>query len=250
MKAIVLAGGYATRLWPMTKYLAKPLLPLKGKPIVSHIVEKVEELDDVDEIFVSTNKRFEEQFGHWLSTNGFRKRVRLVIEPTTRENEKFGAIKGIHYLLQKEGIDDDLLIIAGDNVFGADLRDVVEEMKRERKVVVAFHDIGDREKARRFGVGILDESGHVVDFEEKPENPRTTFVSTVIYAMPKEHLSLFDEYMKTPLSKDSPGNFIQWLHRKVPVKGFVFDEHWFDIGTFESYEECLRHYNDLNASMN
>ena len=246
MKAIVLAGGYATRLWPMTKYIAKPLIPLKGKPVIDHIIAKIEKLPEVDEIIVSTNKRFEEQFRHWLETHNWKKPVKLEIEPTVKQGEKFGAIKAIYHVIKSNNITGDVLIIAGDNVFGLDMEKFMAFFRSHKKPTIALYDVKDRETAKQLGIVKL-EGNKIVDFVEKPENPPSTLASTLIYAMPADFHGKLEQYMSNGFSKDSPGKFIEWLHKNTDVMGYVFDDHWFDIGTFDSYEKCLQFYKDLNG---
>ncbi len=248
MKCIVLAGGFATRLWPMTKYIAKPLLPLRGRPVINHIIEKVQDIPEIDEIIVSTNKRFEEQFRYWLRAWKWKKPVKLVVEPTVKQGEKFGAIKAIHHIIKTQKIRDEVLIIAGDNVFGLDVRKFMEFYRTHNKPTIALYDVKDKDMARHLGIVKLDSDSRIVDFVEKPGEPPSTLASTLIYALPPHALEKFEQYMNNGFSKDSPGKFIEWLHKKDDVRGFVFTEHWFDIGTFESYEKALQFYEDLNGT--
>jgi len=237
MKAIVLVGGFAKRLWPLTLNKAKPLLEVGGKPIINYIIEKLEEVDEIDKIFVSTNARFEPGFKQWLKRYKFKK-IKIVVEETKSEEEKLGAIGGINFVLEKEKIDDDCIIIAGDNLFGFGLDDFIEFYKEKKSPVVAFFDIKDLEKAKIYGIAKVDENNKIIEFIEKPENPPTTLASAVVYLFPKKFLKLFPEYLKEDNPKDAPGFFLQWLTKKEKIFAYIFSNYWFDIGSFESLEEA------------
>lgn len=243
MKAIILAGGFAKRLWPLTKNYPKPLLKVREKAIIEHILEKVSAVDGVDKIYISANQTFEPHFREELSHHLERDGIDLIIEPSTKEEDKLGAIGAINYLIKNEKIEDDLMIVAGDNLFGFDINDFVDLFRVNRKPVIAFYDIKDPDKVRhKYGNVHLDEDNIVKDFVEKPEDPFSTFVSTGCYLFPKETLNLIDEYLKSENKKDAPGFFISWLHKKQDVLGFVFDEHWFDIGSHEALAEAKKYY--------
>ena len=149
MKAIVLAGGFAKRLWPLTLNKAKPLLDMGGKPIINYTIEKLEKIDEIDEIFVSTNAKFEQVFEKWLEKYKFKK-VKVVIEETHSEEEKLGAIGGINFVLEKEKIADDCLIIAGDNILGFDVADFLDFYNSKKSPVIALFDVNDIEKVLTF----------------------------------------------------------------------------------------------------
>jgi len=239
MKAIVLAGGFAKRLWPLTLDKAKPLLEVGGKPIINYIIEKLEGMDEIDKIFISTNAKFELGFKQWLKKYEFKK-IKIVVEETRSEEEKLGAIAGINFVLEREKIDDDCIIIAGDNLFGFILDDFLGFYKEKKSPVVAFFDVKDFEKAKLYGIAELDENNKIKGFLEKPEKPPSTLASTCCYIFPKDTVRLFPEYLKEGGSKDAPGFFLQWLIRKEEIFAYVFSNYWFDIGSFESLEEARK----------
>jgi len=248
MKSIILAGGFATRLLPVTKHIPKPLLPVNGKPIIDYIIRNVEQIDNVDKIIISTNKKFENHFKYWLSGLKIKKDVELFVEPTMSEEEKFGSIKAIEYIINKKKINDDCLVVGGDNLFELNLRNFVENFKKNRDPIVALYDIGDVNKAKRFGVMKLDENNIVKLFEEKPENPKSTLVSTACYIFPKRTLKLFSEYVNNGYNKDAPGFFLQWLYKKTRVVGYPFKGYWFDIGTLDAYTECVNFFKEMKVN--
>jgi glucose-1-phosphate thymidylyltransferase len=243
MKAVILAGGFARRMWPLTENQAKALLPVAGRPIIEYIMDKLEELGEVREVFVSTNEKFEHAFRDWMSGLKTTKNVKLVVEYHDCEERKLGAIGGLKFLKDTQKIDEDLLIIAGDNLFEFNIGNFVSYCDGCRDPVIAFYDIRDVKKVRnRFGVVLLDENNVVKDFEEKPAKPKSTLISTGVYLIPKEDLKLIDEYLSGENNPDAPGFFFQWLNMKKQIRGFVFEEKWFDIGSFELYEAANREF--------
>jgi glucose-1-phosphate thymidylyltransferase len=236
MKAVVLAGGYATRLWPVTKERPKMLLPIGETTVIDRIFRALEEDDRIEDVYVSTNARFEEEFESHLAESDFEKPT-LSVEETTEEAEKFGVIGALGQLVEREGIDDDLVVVAGDNLIGFDLSEFIDFFETGGTATLAAYDVGDREKAKSYGLVELD-GDRVVDFQEKPEEPNSTLVSIACYGFPRESLR-FEEYLSGGNNPDEPGWFIQWLQRREAVRAFVFEEPWFDIGTPESYLEAV-----------
>ena len=240
MKCIILAGGFAKRLWPLTLNKSKPLLEVSGKPIINYIMEKIDTIDVIDEIFVSTNAKFEPAFNEWFEKYKFKKPIKLVIEPTKSEEEKLGAIAGINFVLENEKIDEECLIIAGDNLFSFEISDIIDFYREKNAPVIAFFDVNNKEKAKLYGIAKIDQNNKIIDFIEKPEDPPSTLASTVCYIFPQAVLSLFSKYLKVSKKRDAPGFFLQWLHKKHDVYAFVFSGYWFDIGSFESLEEARK----------
>jgi glucose-1-phosphate thymidylyltransferase len=236
MKAVVLAGGYATRLWPVTKHRPKMLLPVGETTVIDRIFEALEEDDRIETVYVSTNERFAPEFEAHLEASEFEKPV-LSVEETAEEAEKFGVVGALGQLVDREGIDDDLLVVAGDNLIGFDLSEFIDYFESKGSTTLAAYDVGDREKAKSYGLVEL-EGDRVVDFQEKPDEPNSTLVSIACYGFPRESLR-FEEYLSDGNNPDEPGWFLQWLQSREPVYAFVFEEPWFDIGTPESYLEAI-----------
>ena len=241
MDALILCGGFATRLEPITLFVPKPLLPIGGRPILDHITEGLD-LPEIDRVVVSVNKKFENQFMHWADcrrSQNFKKEIELVVEPTTSHGSKFGAIKGIDYAIEKAGLGDDLLIIAGDNFYEFRMASMLSEAKSGHKApTVCVYDVLSTEEAKKFGVVVLDK-GMIADFEEKPAQPKSTLISTGIYFYPKETLGKFREYLDSGNTPDAPGYFLQWLIKRTAVKPFKMDGKWFDIGTLDTYKKVF-----------
>ncbi|MFC4406949.1 sugar phosphate nucleotidyltransferase [Haloarchaeobius iranensis] len=242
MKAVVLAGGYATRLWPITKHRPKMFLPVGDSTVIDQIFEELERDDRVDEVFVSTNERFAGEFETHLEESAFEKPT-LSVEDTTEEDEKFGVIGALAQLVDREGVDDDLLVIAGDNLISFDVSEFVDFFEAKAAPTIAAYDVGSKERAKSYGLVDLEDD-RVVDFQEKPDDPKSTLVSIACYGFTAESVGLLDEYLTGDNNPDEPGWFVQWLQNRQPTYAFTFEGAWFDIGTPESYLDAVAWYLD------
>ncbi len=231
MKVVILAGGYATRLWPITKTKAKPLLPVGKKKIIDIVYEKVR---DFGEVIVSTNRRFERDFKEWSKD----KDVELFVEETMREEEKLGAVKALSLVLKN--INDEVLVVAGDNLFSFDLSEFINYYKEKKGPCTCLYDVGDFELAKRYGVAEL-RGDKIEKFIEKPPNPPSTMVGIGIYAFPEYIADLIEKYVKSENEVDNIGSFISWICKKDKLFGFTFSNGvWYDIGSPDSYIEALK----------
>lgn len=236
MKALILAAGYATRLGPLTDDRPKQLLPVGDRPIVDWIVEKVRAAG-IHDIHLVTNARFAPQFHEW--SDG----VEIHDDGTTSNETRLGAIGDMQFV----GLDDDLLVIAGDNLFDYDLGGFVEFWRaRQPASAVAVHDVGDRELAKQYGIVDVDSDDRIVAFAEKPDDPPSTLVATATYLYPRAHVRLVDAYLDEGNNPDQPGNFVAWLHRREPVYAYRFDGGWYDVG---DREQLLAADNRLRARL-
>lgn len=232
MHAFILAGGFATRLWPLTEQRAKPLLPLAGKPLLSHIVEKIPQ--DIP-ITVSTNSAFEESIQGWSKEHPT---VHVRIEQTRSDDEKLGTLGATGQWIEQEKIDDDVLLLTGDNYFGFDMKAFIDRFSG--RALVAAYDIGDRSKASAFGTIILnDDQKTIKAFEEKPKEPKSSLVSTGASILPRHTLPILREYAK--VKPDNVGGiFEELLRHGAVIESFTFHEPWFDIGSFDAYLDATR----------
>ena len=237
MNAVVLAGGYATRLWPITRHRPKMLLPLGETTVLDRLYAELEAADRIETVYVSTNERFAPDFETHLADSAYDK-PRLSIEETREEDEKLGVVGGLAQLIDREEIDDDLLVLAGDNVFDFAIEDFLACFDRREAPTIAVSDVGDRERATAYGVVDL-EGDRVVDFAEKPDEPPGTCVSIGCYAFPRETLPLFRTYLEGGNDPDEPGWFVSWLQSREPTYAYAFDGAWFDVGTRESYLDAV-----------
>lgn len=233
MKALVLAAGYATRLYPLTINKPKALLEVKGKTILDHIVDKTETVKQVDEILVVTNNKFSLAFEQWSMERKASKRLKIINDTTMSEEDRLGAIGDLNYVVEMEKIVDDFLVVAGDNLFQFNLQKFVDFFLKKNTSTIACRDVSDKSLiAKKYGVVELDTSQRVVGFEEKPEKPKTSIAATACYVFKKEDLTLLKPYLKEG-SPENAGDFVKYLSKKSGVHGFVFKEKWFDIGSFE-----------------
>jgi len=227
-----LAGGFATRLWPLTENKAKPLLHLKDRPIVSHIVDG---LPNDLEIVIITNAVFEGDFRVWAKRYPDRK-IKIMAEDSTGNTGKKGALGATAFVIEQERIDDDLMLLAGDNYFGFRLNDFIAAYQGHP--LLAAYDIRDLNLAKKFGV-VVAEKGIVREFQEKPQEPKSTLVSTGCYIFPRSALADIVEYAAK--KKDDLGGIFEHLLKKGEVvQTFSFTEPWYDIGSFEGYLKATR----------
>lgn len=227
MKCIILAGGFATRLWPLTENKAKPLLHLKDRPLISHIVEGLPK--DL-EIIVSTNAVFADDFNEWKKQYSDRT-IQVFVEDSEEDEFKKGALGATALVIQKEKIEEDLLLIAGDNYFGFHFDDFLK--RYDGNPMLAAYDIKDLKSARKFGV-VVKREGKVAEFQEKPQDPKSTLVSTGCYLFPKKHLTDIIDYAKKK-NDDLGGIFEYLLSKGEDIDVFSFDQAWYDVGSFEGY---------------
>ena len=237
MKAVVLAGGYATRLWPITKHRPKMFLPIGESTVVDQTFAELEAEERIDTVYVSTNRRFAGEFEAHLARSDWEK-PRLSIEEQSAEDEKFGVVGALAQLVEREGIDEDLLVVAGDNLISFAIADFLDFFEGKGAPTLAAYDVGSRERAKEYGLVELD-GERVVDFKEKPEDPSSTLVSIACYAFPNESLSALSTYLEADNNPDEPGWFVQWLQARVATYAFTFEGAWFDIGTPESYLDAV-----------
>ncbi len=238
MKAVVLAGGYATRLWPITKHRPKMFLPVGDSTVIDEIFADLEADDRIEEVFVSTNERFAEDFEAYLADSEFEKPT-LTVEDTSEEDEKFGVVGALAQLVDRENVDDDLVVVAGDNLISFDIAEFVDFFEAKGTPALAAYDVGSYERAKSYGLVDLD-GDEVVDFQEKPDEPKSTLVSIACYAFPRKTLPDLETYLAEGENPDEPGWFMQWLQARQAVHAFTFEGAWFDIGTPESYLDAVQ----------
>ena len=228
MKGLLLAGGYATRLRPLTDTIAKPLLPVGGKPMIDWIVDRIAESGEVDELHLVTNAVYAGDFERWADGRSI-----AVWNDGTRTNEdRLGALGDIALAVERGGLaDDDLLVIAADNLFEFSLRDYIGFFRRKADgSAVAVQKLADPALARLYGVIELGANERVVGLEEKPDVPRSDLAATATYLFLRGHVSLLERYLAEGNPPDPPGRFLVWLYTREPVYGYRFEESWFDIG--------------------
>ena len=235
MKAVVLAAGYATRLRPLTDRIAKELLPVGGRPIIDWILERIAEVDAVDQVHVVTNARKAPGFRAWADGRD----VVVHDDGTTSNDDRLGAIGDLRFVIDAAGLDDDLLVIAGDNLFEFSLADYVSFWRSKGVAsAVAVRDVGSRELASKYGIVDLDANARVLGFVEKPENPTSTLAATAAYIYHRRHVPLVAEYLADGNPSDQPGRLVAWLYRREPVFGYRFDETIWPLGWIRNFSNA------------
>ncbi|MGE5207835.1 MAG: nucleotidyltransferase family protein [Alphaproteobacteria bacterium] len=243
MNVLILAAGYATRLYPLTLNKAKPLLPVAGKPIIEWLADNLAGVPDVETIYVVTNDKFAADFQAWSQQYHKRHpefRFKVVNDGSTSDEDKLGAIGDIDFVVNRESLSkNSLLVAAGDNLFTDSLADFVAEA-RDTEVTVAVYDVGDIEAIKKYGNITVDTEGIITRFEEKPQKPQGTLAAIALYYYSPAVLSLLRTYLATGNNADQPGRFVQWLYTRQPVKTFQINGLWLDIGSKETLENADR----------
>lgn len=243
MKCILLCAGYATRLYPLTKNFPKALLEINhGKSILDYIMDEVYTIDEIDEVYVITNHVFYDHFKMWADGKKGDKNIIVIDDYTTSCEDRLGAIGDIQYTILDRKIDDDLLIIAGDNLFDYSLQDVVSFFREKNHPVVCGKEIYDVELLKRLAVAKVDDSGQIVNLVEKPEKPEGNVAVYATYLYPKDILNEIKRYLDEGNKPDAPGYFVEYLYHKVPVYVYRFNGNCFDVGTVESLQEVRTLY--------
>jgi glucose-1-phosphate thymidylyltransferase len=235
MIGIILAGGYAKRLWPLTLNKPKPLLKVNGRPIIDYALASILSSDlDLTKVIVLTNSRFQRQLQAWAEERKLQN-VTVVSDGSSSEEQKPGAV-GALALLSSE-IRDDFLVVAGDCIYPNGLKGLLRYFREKNSSVVGLYRAREIDQVRRGSAVELGTDNIIVSFLEKPTNTTTTLSGAVIYAFPEEIKNRLLEYVDLGLPRDEPGRFIEWLYKKETVRGYLLDGVVYDIGTLEAYEE-------------
>jgi glucose-1-phosphate thymidylyltransferase len=235
MKALILAAGYATRLYPLTLTMPKHLLEIGGRPMVEWVLDRLEPVDGLDDVYLATNAKFAPAFETWAAGREGR-RVEVVDDGTTNEDDRLGAIGDIAFVLDREQIDDDLIVVAGDNLFTGGIEGFVAEGRRRAHPVLAVYDVGDPELMSQFNTVRTDADERITYFEEKPERAGSTLAGIALYWYPRAVLPLIHTYLAEANNPDQPGRLVEWLYKRTPVYAWVLPGKWYDIGTPEQLE--------------
>jgi glucose-1-phosphate thymidylyltransferase len=237
MKAVILAAGYATRLYPLTLDRPKALLDVGGRPMVEHLLERLQGVAGVDGVYLVTNSKFAGAFRDWA--NGWAgSEVTIVDDGTADEETKLGAIGDLELTIREAAIDDDLIVLAGDNLFSESLAPFGEFALRKDAPVLGVYDVGDLDAIRRYNAIELDGDDRLTFFEEKPEQPRSTLTGIALYFYPRRSLGLVGEYLESGNNPDQPGRLVQWLYPRTPVYAWRVPGRWYDIGSAETLAEA------------
>ncbi len=245
MKGLILAAGYATRLLPLTQDKSKAMLPVGDKLMVEHIVEALHRVAEIDEIYIVTNQRFYHDFKEWSDTYGSFIPLTIINDGTINDATKLGAIGDIALVIREKQINEDLMIVAGDNLFTFSLADYYDFFQKKGTDCICMQKFENIELLKHFAVASVDENHKVLEIEEKPKQPKTDIGVFASYIYKKETLPLFDMYLAEGHSPESPGSFLPWLSQRKAVHGYFFEGECNDIGTVGSYNDACEKYKDL-----
>jgi glucose-1-phosphate thymidylyltransferase len=243
MNVLILAAGYATRLYPLTENKAKPLLEVAGKPMIEWVLDNLAPIPDLGTIYVVTNDKFAQDFQAWA--DDYKKshgtmNFKIVNDGSRSDADKLGAIGDIRFVLDREELTKEpLIVVAGDNLFSEPL-DGFAAHARGSAATIATYDVGNLEAMKKYSAIQTDPEGVITQFEEKPAKPETTITGIALYYYSPETLELFTTYIAAGNNPDQPGRFIQWLYTRRPVKTYQITGTWYDIGSKETLEEANR----------
>jgi glucose-1-phosphate thymidylyltransferase len=243
MKVIILAAGYATRLYPLTLTQPKPLLPVAGKPMIDHVLDNLAGIPDLGRVYVVTNAKFAGHFQKWAEayrSSKTRLDFTIVNDGSTDDKNKLGAIGDLHLVLSREKVDDDIIVVAGDNLFNERLHGFAETARKHNAAMLAVYDVGDLEEVKKYNSITVDADGRITFFEEKPKSPTSTLTGIALYYYPKSVLPLIHQYIAEGNNPDQPGRLVQWLYPRVPVYTWKVPGLWYDIGSKETLDEANR----------
>jgi glucose-1-phosphate thymidylyltransferase len=249
MKIIILAAGYATRLYPLTLTRPKPLLPVAGKPMVEHVIDNLAPIGGIDRIYVVTNAKFAEQFQTWSDHYRATKaklNFTIVNDGSTDDSNKLGAIGDINYVISSQNVDDDIIVVAGDNLFNEPLGDFGKFCREKNAPALAVYDVGNLEEIKKYNSISTDADGRITFFEEKPKSPTSTLTGIALYFYPKATVPLIKQYIAEGNNPDQPGRFVQWLYPRSAVYTWKVPGLWFDIGSKETLEEANQIFGKFN----
>jgi glucose-1-phosphate thymidylyltransferase len=243
MKVLILAAGYATRLYPLTLTRPKPLLDVAGRPMIDYVLDNIAPIGGIDRVYVVTNAKFADQFQKWADHYRATKAkldFTIVNDGSTDDSNKLGAIGDIHLVLTREKIDDDLIVVAGDNLFSETLQGFGAVCREKKAPVLAVYDVGSLDEIKKYNSITMDASDKITFFEEKPKNPTSTVTGIALYYYPKSTLPLIHKYIGEKNNPDQPGRLVQWLYTRTPVYTWRVPGIWYDIGSKENLEEANR----------
>jgi len=252
MKLIILAAGYATRLYPLTLNQPKPLLTVAGKPMLEHVIDNLSTIDGIDHAYIVTNEKFTPHFEEWArarAANYGRSNLRfpftIINDHSTDDSNKLGAIGDMHLVIKQCNIDDDIIVVGGDNLFSEDLAGFGAYSRQKNSPVTAVYDVGDLEQIKKYNAIDIDEDSRITFFEEKPAQPKSTLTGIALYYYPRAVLSLIQQYIAEGNNPDQPGRLVQWLYPRVPFYTWTVPGLWYDVGSLETLQEANRVFSDL-----
>ena len=240
MKNIVIAAGYATRLGELTRNFPKPLLQIGSSTILGRMLDDIDRIDDIDEHIIITNHRFAPIFEDWAAKQSYRRPLRIIDDGTSTNETRLGAVCDLLYAMKELSIDDDLLVVAADNILMFSFQDFVDFAKQKDSSCIMCHEQPSIERLQRTGVVVLDENDKVLDMAEKPQVPKSTWAVPPFYIYLKKDLDLVRHSVENGCGKDAPGNLAHYMVDNTIIHAWKMNGGRFDIGSLDSYEEAKR----------
>ena len=243
MKCLILAAGYATRLYPLTENFPKPLLDVGGKTILDWLVDDIHTAGLVDEFVVISNHKFAHHFDKWAATKTMK--VTVVDDGTDSNETRLGAVKDIQFAIDQLGLDDDMLVIAGDNVLDFSLTKFLAYAKEKNTSCIMRYYEPEEKKLTKCGVVQIDENDRIVSMEEKPAQPKSHWCCPPFYYYTKADAKLVAGGIEAGCGTDAPGSYIAWLCTQTPVFAMEMPGKRFDVGNLESYNKIKEEYKGI-----
>ena len=240
MKCLILAAGYATRLYPLTENFPKPLLEVAGKPILDWLIEDLEQGGQVSEYIVVSNHKFADIFRKWIEGHPYKDKLSLVDDGSVSNETRLGAVRDIELGIRARGINDDLLVMAGDNLLTFSLQGFLDYAREKGTSCIMRFYQPDLARLHKSGVAEVDENGKILSMEEKPANPKSHWCCPPFYFYKKDDLKLVDLGIAEGCETDAPGSFIAWLCKRRVVHAWEMPGKRLDIGNLESYEDAKK----------
>ena len=243
MKVIILAAGYATRLYPLTLTCPKPLLSVAGKPMIDYVLDNLAAIGGLDRIYIVTNAKFADQFQAWANQyRATKAKLKFIIinDGSTDDSNKLGAIGDLHLVLTREKVNDDLIVVAADNLFNESLEGFGRFCREKNAPVLAVYDVGNLEDIKKYNAISIDADDRITFFEEKPKKPTSTITGIALYYYPQATIPLIHRYIAEGNNPDQPGRLVQWLYTRTPVYVWNVPGLWYDIGSKETLDEANR----------
>lgn len=242
MKCILLCAGYATRLFPLTQNFPKALLEVGGRAILDYTLDEVNSIGEIDHIYLVTNAKYTPHFEEWAKPKNNIKPITVFNDGTTNNDDRLGAIGDMQFTIEKAGIDDDILVLATDNLFTFKLKDFVEFYKTKNAPSVCVREEEDINLLKRVGVAKLEEDMRIVDFVEKPAEPQSKYAVYAEYIYPKNVLPMIKTYLEEGNSCDAPGNLVAYMYKRLPTYAYAFNGVCYDVGTHEALAQVNEIY--------
>lgn len=243
MKCLILAAGYATRLYPLTENFPKPLLEVKGKAILDWLIEDIDTLGAVDEYVVISNHKFAQHFENWAKDK--EQKITVVDDGTSSNETRLGAVKDIQFAIEKLNIDDEMLVIAGDNLLDFSLTEFIKYAKTKESSCIMRYYEANEQKLLKCGVVTVDQNDKIVEMTEKSPTPATHWCTPPFYFYTKEDAKLVQKGIDSGCGVDAPGSYIAWLCKQTSVHAMEMPGKRYDIGNLESYEKVQKEYGGI-----